>query len=41
LTDNDTVQIAFNNSFDSKVLPAIGILMIGSAAGAVFPGEED
>jgi hypothetical protein len=41
LTDNDAVQIAFNNQFQTLVQPAIGILMVGSAAGAVFPGEED
>jgi len=40
LTDNDAVQIAFNNQFSTLVQPALGILMIGSAAGAVFPEED-
>jgi hypothetical protein len=40
VADNDTIQIAFNNQFATLVQPAIGILMVGSVAGAVFPGEE-
>merc|ERR1711937_1056766 len=36
---NDFVQIAFNNNFNTLVQPALGILMIGSAAGAVWKEE--
>lgn len=40
---DDTVQIAFNMQFESVVQPALGILMIGAAAGAVFkePSKEE
>jgi hypothetical protein len=38
---NDAIQIAFNGIFQPVVQPALGILMIGSAAGAVFKKEED
>jgi hypothetical protein len=37
---DDTVQIAFNGIFEPVVQPALGVLMIGSAAGAVFNEEE-
>jgi hypothetical protein len=37
---DDAVQIAFNNIFEPVVQPALGILMIGSAAGAVFKDES-
>lgn len=33
---DDTVQIAFNMQFERVVQPALGILMVGAAAGAVF-----
>jgi len=33
---DDAVQIAFNGIFEPVVQPALGILMIGSAAGAAF-----
>ena len=39
--DNDSVQIAFNNNFEVIVQPALGILMIGSAAGAVMGDGDD
>lgn len=40
---NDAVQIAFNNNFETLVQPALGVLMIASAAGAVMkdPKEDD
>mmetsp|Transcript_23053 Transcript_23053/g.32188 ORF Transcript_23053/g.32188 Transcript_23053/m.32188 type:complete len:294 (+) Transcript_23053:176-1057(+) len=38
--DNDTIQIAFNNNFELIVQPALGVLMIGAAAGAVLKEEE-
>jgi len=40
---NDSVQIAFNNNFETLVQPALGVLMIASAAGAVIkdPEEDD
>mmetsp|Transcript_22846 Transcript_22846/g.33418 ORF Transcript_22846/g.33418 Transcript_22846/m.33418 type:complete len:274 (-) Transcript_22846:453-1274(-) len=38
---DDTVQIAFNNRFETVVQPALGVLMIGSAAGALFKSPED
>ena len=40
---NDAVQIAFNNNFELIVQPALGVLMIASAAGALFkePEEDD
>jgi hypothetical protein len=38
---NDTVQIAFNGIFQPVVQPALGILMIGSAASAILKGKED
>jgi hypothetical protein len=41
VADNDTIQIAFNNNFQLLVQPAIGILMVGSVAGAVFPEKEE
>ena len=37
---DDTVQIAFNGIFEPVVQPALGILMIGSAAGAAFQEPE-
>jgi len=37
---DDTVQIAFNGIFEPVVQPALGVLMIGSAAGAVFKEPE-
>lgn len=38
---DDTVQIAFNMQFERVVQPALGILMIGSAAGAAFEEKEE
>lgn len=38
---DETIQIAFNNIFEPVVQPALGILMIGSAAGAMFRKDED
>lgn len=38
---NDAIQIAFNGIFQPVVQPALGVLMIGSIASAVFKGEED
>jgi hypothetical protein len=38
---NDDVQIAFNNIFQPVVQPALGVLMIGSIASAVFKGDDD
>lgn len=40
---NDAVQIAFNNNFELIVQPALGVLMIASAAGSFFnePEEDD
>jgi hypothetical protein len=38
---NDSVQIAFNGIFQPVVQPALGVLMIGSIASAVFKGDED
>lgn len=38
---NDTVQIAFNGIFQPVVQPALGILMIGSAASAILKGKGD
>lgn len=40
IVKDDTVQIAFNGIFEPVVQPALGVLMIGSAAGAVFNDEE-
>ncbi|KAL3823803.1 hypothetical protein ACHAXA_011590 [Cyclostephanos tholiformis] len=37
---DDTVQIAFNMNFERLTQPALGVLMIGSVAGAAF-GKED
>eukprot|EP00547_Thalassionema_nitzschioides_P001009 CAMPEP_0194207038 /NCGR_PEP_ID=MMETSP0156-20130528/5910_1 /TAXON_ID=33649 /ORGANISM="Thalassionema nitzschioides, Strain L26-B" /LENGTH=290 /DNA_ID=CAMNT_0038933717 /DNA_START=109 /DNA_END=981 /DNA_ORIENTATION=+ len=37
---DDGIQIAFNSNFQQIVQPALGILMIGSAASAVFSDEE-
>ena len=37
---DDTVQIAFNGIFEPVVQPALGILMIGSAAGSAFQEPE-
>ena len=37
---DDTVQIAFNSNFEQFVLPALGILMVGSAAGSLFGTPE-
>jgi hypothetical protein len=41
VADNDTIQIAFNNNFQLLVQPAIGILMVGSVAGAIFPEKDE
>ncbi|EJK73391.1 hypothetical protein THAOC_04983 [Thalassiosira oceanica] len=38
---NDTVQIAFNMNFEKVTQPALGILMIGSIAGAVGNNDGD
>jgi hypothetical protein len=38
---DEAIQIAFNNIFEPVVQPALGVLMIGSAAGAVFRKEEE
>jgi hypothetical protein len=38
---DETIQIAFNNIFEPVVQPALGILMIGSAAGAMFKKDEE
>ncbi|KAL7470826.1 hypothetical protein ACHAXS_011105 [Conticribra weissflogii] len=38
---NDAVQIAFNMNFERVTQPALGILMIGSVAGALGNKEED
>jgi hypothetical protein len=37
---DDTVQIAFNGIFQPVVQPALGILMIGSAASAILKGKQ-
>jgi len=37
---NDAVQIAFNMSFERVTQPALGILMIGSVAGALGKKDE-
>jgi hypothetical protein len=37
---NDAVQIAFNGIFQPVVQPALGILMIGSAAGGMYLSED-
>ena len=37
---NDAVQIAFNNNFERVTQPALGILMIGSVAGALGNKDE-
>lgn len=37
---DDAIQIAFNSNFQQIVQPALGILMIGSAASAVLKDEE-
>lgn len=37
---DDTVQIAFNMNFEKLTQPALGILMIGSVAGALGKKEE-
>jgi hypothetical protein len=41
ISGNDTIQIAFNNQFESLVQPALGILMLGSAASAIFKPDDD
>mmetsp|Transcript_18631 Transcript_18631/g.26289 ORF Transcript_18631/g.26289 Transcript_18631/m.26289 type:complete len:305 (-) Transcript_18631:166-1080(-) len=38
--NDDTIQIAFNNNFELIVQPALGVLMIAAAAGAVLKEEE-
>jgi hypothetical protein len=38
---DETIQIAFNNIFQPVVQPALGVLMIGSAAGALFNKDEE
>jgi len=38
---DDTVQIAFNMNFERVTQPALGILMIGSAAGALGNKDEE
>lgn len=37
---DDGIQIAFNGIFEAVVQPALGLLMIGSAAGAVMNKDE-
>lgn len=37
---DDAVQIAFNGIFEPVVQPALGVLMIGAAGGAVFNDSE-
>lgn len=39
--NNDTVQIAFNKAFQPFVQPALGVLMIGSIASAIFKEEGE
>ncbi|KAG7363081.1 hypothetical protein IV203_026441 [Nitzschia inconspicua] len=39
--NDDSVQIAFNNNFETLVQPALGILMIAALAGNFFKEEED
>eukprot|EP00586_Coscinodiscus_wailesii_P013078 CAMPEP_0172501952 /NCGR_PEP_ID=MMETSP1066-20121228/155221_1 /TAXON_ID=671091 /ORGANISM="Coscinodiscus wailesii, Strain CCMP2513" /LENGTH=283 /DNA_ID=CAMNT_0013277021 /DNA_START=236 /DNA_END=1087 /DNA_ORIENTATION=- len=38
---DDTVQIAFNGIFESVVQPALGILMIASAAGSALGNKDE
>lgn len=38
---DETIQIAFNNIFESVVQPALAVLMLGSAAGAAFRKDEE
>lgn len=38
---DDAIQIAFNNIFQPVVQPALGVLMIGSIASAVFKGDDE
>lgn len=37
---DDTVQIAFNNNFETLVQPALGVLMIAAIGGSFFKEEE-
>jgi hypothetical protein len=39
--NDDSVQIAFNNNFETLVQPALGILMIAAVAGNFFKEDED
>lgn len=41
LWDDDTIQIAFNNNFETLVQPALGILMIGALAGNFFKEDQE
>jgi hypothetical protein len=37
---DDTIQIAFNNNFETLVQPALGVLMIATIGGNFFKGDE-
>jgi hypothetical protein len=39
--NDDSVQIAFNNNFETLVQPALGVLMIAALAGNFFKDEEN
>jgi hypothetical protein len=41
IAKDDSIQIAFNNQFQTLVQPALGLLMVGSVAGAVFPDPDE
>eukprot|EP00536_Pseudo-nitzschia_multiseries_P001523 jgi/Psemu1/322103/estExt_fgenesh1_pg.C_190051 len=38
---DDTVQIAFNNNFETLVQPALGVLMIAAVGGSFFKEKEE
>jgi hypothetical protein len=38
---DDTIQIAFNNNFETLVQPALGVLMIATIGGNFFKGDEE
>lgn len=38
---DDTIQIAFNNNFETLVQPALGLLMIAAIAGNFFKEDEE
>lgn len=38
---DDTVQIAFNNNFETLVQPALGVLMVAAVAGSFLQEEDD